>query len=175
MAVVVDLRAKKSLITILILVVITILVLFVHARLFLPAPRPSPSGMAPDAQAAVNAVSAFYTLDYQSVPELWIAKVCAYATPSGCSAIRSFYAPMVENLLQNHPIQTGSRVQAVRLVANDGTARLWQLQVTLDYPWSELTTPTQEVLVEVELDNGRWLMNRILFDQESGLYPSAPR
>ena len=126
-------------------------------------------------KAAVNAVTAFYTLDYTSSPELWISNVCAYATKKAATAIRSFFAPIVQTQVQSYQVQTGCNVQPIRLVEDDGDIRIWQVSVTLDHPWAGLDAPTQDVFVEVAKMHGGWLMNRILFEQEVERFINSTR
>lgn len=158
-------EARKILIAILITALLAIILLSLRSAIF-PHPSVSETGLAPDAQAAVDAVTAFYTLDYTSSPKLWISNVCAYATDKGCNAIRSFFAPTIQTQVQDNQVQTGCSVQPIQLVEDAGDIRIWQVRVTLDHPWAGLNTPTQDVFVEVAKVHGRWLMNRILFKQE---------
>lgn len=165
MNIVIHPKARKALIIILILSVFAIVLLSLHSVIF-PHLVVTESGLAPDAQAAVNAATAFYTLDYTVSPDLWISNVCAYSTNEGCNAIRGFFAPAVQDMVQRAQIQTGCTVQPIRLVEDDGDIRTWQISVTLDHPWPGLETATQDVFVEVANNHGVWLMNRILFVQE---------
>jgi len=158
-------EARKFLIAILVTGLLAIIFLSLRSAI-LTHPSVSETGMAPDAQAAVNAVIAFYTLDYTASPELWISNVCAYATDQGCNAIRLFFAPTIQTQVQRNQIQTGCSVQPIRVVEDAGNIRIWQVSVTLDHPWADLKAPTQDVLVEVEKVHSGWLMNRILFEQE---------
>jgi hypothetical protein len=165
MKIVINPKARKALIVIVILVVIAIVLLSLHSVIF-PIHEVSETGVAPDAQAAVDAVTAFYTLDYTSSPEFWISKVCSFSTDQGCNGIRSFFAPAIQNQVQNYHVQTGCSVLPVQLVEDDGNIRIWQVSVTLDHPWVGLDVSTQDVYVEVAKVESGWLMNRILFKQE---------
>jgi len=165
MKIVINPKARKALIVIVILAVIAIVLLSLHSVIF-PIREVSETGVAPDAQAAVDAVTAFYTLDYTSSPELWISKVCSLSTDQGCNAIRSFFAPAIQNQVRNYHVQTRCNVQPVRLVEDDGDIRIWQVRVTLDHPWVGLDASMQDVFVEVAKVQSGWLMNRILFKQE---------
>lgn len=158
-------KARKALIVIVILAVIAIVLLSLHSVIF-PIPEISETGVAPDAQAAVEAATAFYTLDYTSSSELWLSNVCSFSTEQGCNAIRSFFAPAIQNQVKSYRVQTGCSVLPIRLVEDDGDIRIWQVNVTLDHPWGGLDTATQDVFVEVAKVQSRWLMNRILFKQE---------
>lgn len=158
-------KAKKVLIAILILTLIAIVFLALRPALF---PRHETLATTPvqDAQAAVNAVTAFYTLDYTESPDVWAARVCAYATEEGCAIVRSYFAPAMQSLLQVNFIQTGCTALPVRLVEDAEDKRIWQIEATLDHPWMGLDTQTQMVFVEMSWEDNQWLMNRILFEQE---------
>jgi hypothetical protein len=62
--------------------------------------------MTPDAQAAVNAVTAFYTLNYTAGFDLWLTHVCATATDAGCLAIKDYFPPEVQATMEKRLIQT---------------------------------------------------------------------
>ena len=144
------------------------------ARLEGITPTPTQVSQPPDEQAAVKALTAFYTLDY-TVPEAqWQAGVCALSTPNGCQLIQSLFAATVRQVVETNRIKTGSTVQAVRMIENDSAAtRIWQMEVILDNPWpgEKATTP---VYAEVAQANGTWLLNRILFDQEAARFAATP-
>ena len=126
------------------------------------------TGTSQDEQAAIDAATAFYTLDYTANPDLWATRVCALSTDAGCRAIYAFFAPSIEALVQENKIQTSCTVTPIRLVSEDGSIRVWQLSTALTQPWAGLEKPVQDAFVEVENVSGVWLMNRILFQQEIG-------
>jgi hypothetical protein len=165
MKIVIHPKARKVMIVIALLTVVAIVLLTIRSVIF-PNPEVPATDLAPDEQAAVDAVTAFYTLDYSSSSELWISNVCAFSTNQGCNAIRSFFAPIIYNEVQNYQVQTGCRVIPIQLIENDGNTHIWQISVTLNHPWVGLDTPTQDVYVEVTKVRSVWLMNRILFEQE---------
>ncbi len=127
---------------------------------------PTQASQSTDAQAAIKALTAFYTLDYTEPIEQWQGRVCALATPDGCQLIQILYAPAVRQAVETNQIKTGCTVQAVRIVENDGATHTWLLDVTLSNPWPG-EKPTTPVYTEVAQSNGTWLLNRILFDQEA--------
>ena len=143
------------------------------ARLEGITPALTQASQPPEAQAAVKALTAFYTLDYTESVTQWQAQVCALSTPNGCQLIQSLFAPTVYQVVEANRVKTGSAVQAVRMVENDGVTRIWQMEVTLDNPWpgEKATTP---VYAEVAQVNGKWLLNRILFDQEAARFAATP-
>jgi hypothetical protein len=172
MQIVLNPKVKKVLIAILILVLVAIVFLVLRPAL-LAEPAVSANQQTPDALAAVDAVTAFYTLDSAESSELWAARVCAYASEQGCAIVRTYFAPTIQILLQENSIQTGCTVLPVRMAAEDGDKRIWQLSVTLDHPWENLDTQTQTVFVEMAQGSGQWLMNRILFEQEAERFLTA--
>jgi len=158
-------KTKKVLIVILVLTLTAIVFLALRPALF-PKLQAVETTTATDSQAAVDAVTAFYTLDYTESPESWAARVCIHATEEGCAIVSSYFSPAMQGLLQENFIQTGCTVMPVRLVEDTGDIRIWQVEATLDHPWMGLDTQTQMVFVEMAQENGQWLMNRIMFEQE---------
>ena len=122
-----------------------------------------------DAQAAVKALTAFYTLDYTEPVNQWQSRVCSLTTPDGCQLIQALFGPTVRKIVEANQVKTGCTVQAVRLVEDKGNTRTWLLEVTLDKPWPGETS-TMQVYAEVAQTNGTWLLNRILFDQETARF-----
>ena len=130
------------------------------------------AGSSSDARAAVDAVAAFYTLDYGADHDLWATRVCMHTTQAGCRAIRGFFAPAVEAMIVKNQVRTSCTVTPVRMVSDEGAIRVWQVSVTINQPWAGLDDPVQDVFVEMEQVNGFWLMNRILFQQETNTDPT---
>ena len=73
---------------------------------------------------------------------------------------------MVQVMMKKHQIQTSCTVEPIRLISDTNQNRVWQVHVSLDHPWPGLNASSQDVYVEVAAVSGKWLMNRILFDQE---------
>ena len=165
-------KAKKVMVVILVLSMIAIVFLALRPALF-PTHQILDTAPAADAQAAVDAVKAFYTLDYTESSDVWAARVCAHATEEGCAIVRSYFAPAMQHLLQENFIQTGCTAMPVRLAEDTGNTRIWQVEATLDHPWMGLDAQTQMVFVEMAQENGQWLMNRILFEQETDQLDTA--
>jgi hypothetical protein len=130
--------------------------------------QPDPQS-APDAQVAVAALTAFYTLDYTEPVDQWQGRVCILTTADGCQLIQVLFAPAVRQVVDANHVKTNCTVQALRLVEDKGDTRTWLLEVTLDSPWPG-ENPTTQVYAEVTRINGTWLLNRILFDQEKARF-----
>ena len=165
MQIVISPKVRKILI---VLAAIALLVagFFAIRPAFMLRPAAASTGPSSDAQAAVNAVTAFYTLDYTEDIGLWSTRVCATATEAGCRAIQNFYAASVQAAMQEHQTQTGCTAEPVRLVSDANHKRIWQVRVSLDHPWAGLDTSSQDVYVELSEAGDKWLMTRILFQQE---------
>jgi hypothetical protein len=157
----------RTIILIALAAVLLIIGILALRPLFMPQPEITATGLPADAQAAVNAVTAFCTFDYTESSDLWATRVCAYASEAGCRAIQDYFAPAVQAMVQENAIQSGCTVEPVRLVADKGDVHIWQVAVSMDNPWPGLDAPVQDVFVEVEKVGVRWLMNRILFEQET--------
>lgn len=169
MNIVIDPKVKKILIATMAVALMVIGMVSLRP-LFVPHPQTRTTSISPDAQAAVNAVTAFYTLDDTENPDAWVMRVCAFTTEAGCRAIGNFYAPVVLAMVEKNHIQSDCTVVPVRLVTENGNLRIWEVSVTMNHPWPGLNTLRQDVFVEVENVNGNWLMNRILFQQEIGKF-----
>jgi hypothetical protein len=158
-------NVQKILIVLLIIILLAIGFLATHPLPAATLPVPS-TGRTPDELAAVNAVSAFYTLNYTAGIDLWVTRVCAAATDAGCRAIQGYFAPAVQAMMEKHQIQTSCTVEPIRMISETDGNRIWQVHVSLDHPWSDLDASSQNVYIEVADVGGKWLMNRILFEQE---------
>jgi len=122
-----------------------------------------------DAQAAVSAITAFYTLDH-TVPEAqWQGSVCKWTTTDGCTLIQQLYALPVRALVDANQVQTGCTVKAVRLVENNSKSRTWLLTVSLDHPWPGAGAEFP-VYAQVTQQNGTWLLEHILLEQEAARF-----
>ena len=130
--------------------------------------QPDPQS-APDAQVAVAALTAFYTLDYTEPVDQWQGRICALTTVDGCQLIQMLFAPAVRQVVEANQVKTDSTVLALRIMEDKGDTRTWLLEVTLDSPWLG-ENPTTQVYAEVTRINGTWLLNRILFDQETARF-----
>jgi len=159
---------KKLRIILIVLFAVVLLIIGFLAIRPAVAPRPiaTATGASSDSQAAADAVTAFYTMDYTEDIALWTTRVCAMATAAGCRTVRDFYTPDVQATVQKHQIQTGCKTEPVRLVSETNHSHIWQVRVSLVHPWPGLASPTQDVYVELSNVNGKWLMDRILFQQE---------
>jgi hypothetical protein len=127
----------------------------------------SESAISPDAMAAVQGVTAFYTLDFTETSDKWLLRVCGFTTDQGCMVVKDFFAASVRATVDQNRVQTYAFVTPVQLISDNGDHRIWRLKVTLTNPWEEGTKGMQQdVYAEVANEGGKWLLNRILFEQE---------
>ena len=158
-------KVKTFLLTLMAVLIVTIVALVVY-NLFYSVEGPKALVPPPDQEAAVEGVSAFYTFDYEESPDAWSKKVCARSTVKGCEIVKGYFAPQIREMVTKYRIKTGCDVNVVHLVEDKGDTKTWQMQVTLNNPWADLESASHTVYVEVSLEQGQWLMNRILFNQE---------
>jgi hypothetical protein len=133
------------------------------------------STSSPDAKAAVNGVTAFYTLDYTVPAEQWEAAVCKTMTPAGCQVFQALYAPAVRLIVEQNQVQTGCSVQAYALVDDNGdSSHIWLLKVMLDAPWPGVG-PVMPIYAEVvPAEDNAWLLDHILLEEESARFQATP-
>ena len=166
MDIVVNSKGVRNALVAVVLAIVGITALLVVPVMIAPKPTSTPA-IPPDAMAAVKGATAFYTLDYTEPPNLWALRVCGYTTEEGCKAIQEFFAPSVQAAIDKYRVQTHAFVKPVQLIVDDGDRRIWKLEVTLTHPWSEGPEGMQQdVYAEVAKEGGRWLLSRILFEQE---------
>ena len=131
-----------------------------------------------DAQAAVTAAVAFYTLDYHETPEQWAARLCALATPEGCQAAQNMFAPAIYQTVKANLAQTGATAVPLALMeSTEDKHSVWQVQVTLTNPWQGLESATQQIYIDVVYDepSNQWLYDRVLFEEEARERYAAPK
>ena len=166
MDIVVNSKGVRNALVAAVLAIVGITALLVVPVMMTPKSTSTPA-IPPDAMAAVKGATAFYTLDYTEPPNLWPLRVCGYTTEEGCKAIREFFASSVQAAIHKYRVQTHAFAKPVQLIVDDGDRRIWKLEVTLTNPWSEGSEGmTQDVYAAVAKEGGRWLLSRILFEQE---------
>lgn len=135
----------------------------------------------PDAQAAVQGVSAFYTIDYHETADQWADRLCRVLdSASDCQVSRVYLAPGVYSTARKYNIETTCSTLPVGLVSDtvrDGREfRVWKMQVTLSMVWPGMPTPAT-IYAEVILDAAlqKWSMTHVLLDDEvRALRTAAP-
>ncbi|MGD0613270.1 MAG: hypothetical protein ABSB41_17365 [Anaerolineales bacterium] len=145
-----------------------------HAQM-LSAPVP------PDAQAAVQGVSTFYTIDFHETADQWASRLCKVLdSDTDCQASRVYLAPGVYSTAQKYSIQTSCSALPIRLVSDkvqDGREyRVWEMQATVSKVWPGMPSPAI-LYAEVVLDpaSQKWAMTHVLLNDEvQTLQTAAP-
>ena len=125
------------------------------------SPTPLPYGFA--SQPAIQAVAAMYSADPASERSAWEDTVCSGMTTKGCPLFRAMYAPAIWAVTA----QKNNVVVTMRQVVDtleDGS-QIWQISI------STAAAPA-DIYIHVEADptSGKWLLNRVLFTQETAKY-----
>ena len=126
--------------------------------------RASPEDVKASA-AATRALEAFYQIDTEEGQDVWLERVCAVTTPSGCQFLTLGAGPLWEQL-------AASRVQVTAVVAPEEklseteSEQIWRMRIILSepLPGSDLTEDSAHVLV-IKTDAG-WLFERFLMAKE---------
>lgn len=123
------------------------------------------SGPAPlqQDQPAMRAVIAIYSADPASERSAWEDTVCSGMTAKGCSLFRSMYAPAIWAATSEKNEASATMLQVADTL-EDGS-QIWKVSVVRS------ATPA-DIYIQVKADpeNGQWLLERILFTQETAKY-----
>ena len=104
-------NVKTFLLTLMAVLLVTIVSLAVR-NLFYSVALPTALVPPPDQQAAVDGVSAFYTLDYKESSDAWSERVCARSTVKGCEIVKAYFAPQIREMVAKHEIQDRLRCKS---------------------------------------------------------------
>jgi len=130
------------------------------------AVRDLPTSSSLAEEPALQALVAFYSPDITREQLEWEDQVCAGMTESGCELFRKMYAPKVWTAAQavavNAAGATATFSDSVETL--DDGSQVWQVNLTV----SEVSEIIYIHVVRNE--SGKWLLNRVLFDQESAKY-----
>jgi hypothetical protein len=131
-------------------------------------PKQEIKGMEP----ALNAVAAFYAPNLDRGYDAWLTQVCAGVSMDGCGLLRTMYGETVWKAFEG----SGARfVQSQAMILEDvevlsNTHHIWKLGVTVVSVNSQAERKINQlqtyVQVSFDKENGTWLLERILFDQE---------
>ncbi len=117
----------------------------------------------PQAQPAMQAVTAMYSVDPASERSAWEDKVCLGMTAKGCSVFRAMYAPAIwAGATQKN--ETVATMLQVADTLEDGS-QIWKVSVAV-------TAAPTDIYIQVAADptSGQWLLERVLFTQEAAKY-----
>lgn len=111
-------------------------------------------------QPALHSLSAMYSPAGERSD--WEAQVCTSMTEQGCELFRSMYAEPIWNSLSKEMAVKAAFIASVEIL-NDGS-QIWKTVVT----GGEATQPMYIHVYPNE--SGQWLLNRVLFTQETTKY-----
>ena len=130
-------------------------------------------------QAAVRGAQAFYTLNYLTGQEKWLADLCAVSTESGCAFDRNLVGPGLWDQLAAAQTNTTAQAtaqdkvrQQVDPVRANAPMQVWRLQIQLSAPWSVQKTPQTDfsALAIVVNESGLWKFERFVTEEELQLF-----
>ena len=131
--------------------------------------------------AALAGVKAFYSVDYQSGPDVWAARLCTMSTQPACGYYQNTLAPFLWLAFTEHQTVVTAEASEANLVADlpaseSGAAsqQVWQVMVSLSQPWPQgdgRTTFPAHVLVNRQEDG--WKFERLLLADELAKYPGG--
>lgn len=117
----------------------------------------------PQAQPAMQAVTAMYSADPTSERSAWEDRVCLGMTAKGCSVFRAMYSPAI----WAGATQKNEAVATMLQVADtlDDGSQIWKVSVAL-------TAAPTDIYIQVQADptSRQWLLDRVLFTQEAAKY-----
>jgi hypothetical protein len=119
-----------------------------------PLPQDSP---------AIQAVAAIYSADPASERSTWEDAVCSGMTAKGCPLFKTMYAPAVwAATTQKNKVAVS--VLQVADTLEDGS-QIWQVNIST-------SAAPADIYIQVAADptSGQWLLERILFTQETAQY-----
>ncbi len=148
-------------------------------KLFGKSPLPEENIESLGALVAVLGVEAVFTLDYEEPASVWLERICAISTESGCQVTESFLMKSIESILTTKEPRTTCSAEYVGRVdfgeESDGVGEeeeiiyqweVWEVNLSLDNPWKGAKAE-DTLFVQVSNEEGEWKFNRILFDQEA--------
>ena len=131
--------------------------------------------LSPAADAAIQGVETFYTMDAENeTAEDWLERLCAVSTETGCDLAKGFLLSGVEKLYTDVLPSTTCAASSGEMVDFNAVAdgydeEVWSVIFTLSSPWEGMDGE-QTVFVQVNNEEGEWKFVRILFDQEAEKY-----
>ncbi len=136
----------------------------------------------PGGVAAVAGVETVFMLDYEEPASVWLERLCAISTKSGCQVMESFWMESIEAILATKNPRTTCSAEYVEKVdfgeETDGVGadevfvyewEVWKVNLSLDNPW-EGAKAEDTLFVQVSNEEGEWKFSRILFEQEAKKY-----
>lgn len=132
--------------------------------------------------AAAQGVEVVFNLDYEEPVSVWLERLCAISTKSGCQVMATFWVGPIETVLETQNPRTTCSADFIEKVESgeetEGVGEdevfvyeweIWQVNASLDNPWEGVEAETS-YFVYVSNEEGEWKFGRILFEQEAEKY-----
>jgi hypothetical protein len=120
------------------------------------AAAPAPS------EPALAAIAALYSPDVNAGQAAWETKVCADMTADGCQLFKNMYSTPIWSAAQAGKLHAGISFSFVGVAEKlKNGEQVWKLSS------SDALTPTIYIEVAQDAATHKWLLVRVLFDQEA--------
>lgn len=131
-------------------------------------PKQELKGMEP----ALNAITTFYAPNLDGGYDAWLIQICTGMSMDGCELLRAMYGEIVWKAFQ----ESGTKfVQSQAIILEDvevldNKDHIWKLGITVISVDPQGTQKTDQLQTYAQVsfnkENGTWLLERILFNQE---------
>jgi hypothetical protein len=113
-------------------------------------------------EPAFTAIGTIFSPDVSSGIDAWETRACANMTADGCTIFKNIYSSALWDAAQSGTLATGQSIAYVSVAENlkDG-GQVWKLST------SNPASPFMFVQVEKDPATQKWLLVRVLFDQEA--------
>jgi hypothetical protein len=130
-------------------------------------PQNSPSSGEDSAVSlvATHAVENFFTVDYQEGKDVWLKRVCASSTASGCQFLSQGIDPMWERINSSKSV-VKAQVVTVEKVADNSLEQVWVTTLKLSSPLPGTNKTQDKAYVVIEKAATGWKFDRFLLPPE---------
>lgn len=123
----------------------------------------------PATEPAIRSLKAFYSPDTSGDQSAWETSVCEGMTEKGCQLFKVMYAPAIWKVADTRQSATQTKPMSAMVeylssvdTLQDGS-QIWKIRITMD--------ASTVIYVHVaQNEEGKWFLNRVLFDQEAKKY-----
>lgn len=135
-----------------------------------PTPTPVEDDLAK--AAVIQGVTAFFTIDEQSGPDIWIENVCKVSTESGCAFYKLGSEKLWKQFTSAHTSFTPSIISSEKATApfEQQGQQVWKLEIELSKPLPGRSSSKDTAYTLVVFEQGTWKFDRFLTpDEVNGL------
>lgn len=160
--------SKSNIFITIILAVVIVIGILILQNLPLQTKTPSYPEVQEDnfaSSAGIDALKAFFTVDYQEGKDAWLNRFCALSTSTGCQFISIGSDPMWQKYLTSKTITAASITPLAKFAATD-IEQVWQMKVSLSAPLPGSNKTEDIAYVAVTKTDQGWLFDRFLLEPE---------